>query len=478
MVTFFIYLINKAMGDFDTENYMKGLRLVANDAYFKSLAETLPHIMLVVDPDTFRIQYINRLRDGFTFENVIGKEVFDFVWPDYHDLYRQKIQEVIQDHQTKVFESVGQGSNGKTWYRTHISVLLQANGDTGSVMLIAEDITDSKLKEIEIFEKGEKLKAIINNTNDIICSIDLDYRLTEFNTVFAKMVKAGYNVELENGMEVLLFISPKKHDHLRAIYKRVANGETCNDVESFETPTRGIIFNETSYNPILNAENNVIGISIFSKDITERVKNEQQIKSALKEKEVLLAEIHHRIKNNLAMVSSLLQLQELTLSNKEAKEALSQSRKRIKSTALVHELLYKNEAFASICLKDYIKELFENLKINNEIKLVLNGDSATIDLATAMPLGLLLNEIMTNSFKHSYKAISKGKIDITIGVSDALLTMEYCDCVGSFPDTVDFKNANTTGLMLIQTFTEQLSGRIDLISKTPPKYRISVPLNG
>jgi len=222
----------------------------------------------------------------------------------------------------------------------------------------------------------------------------------------------------------------------------------------------------------------VIGISVFSKDITSRVKQETEIKRALKEKEVLLAEIHHRIKNNLAMVSSMLQLQEMNINNSEAREALSYSRKRIKSTALIHELLYKNESFQDISLMDYIKELFKHVSVNDNIHLELKGTDVKMDIVRAMPLGLMLNEIMMNSFKHSFKNADEGKTTIQTKVSNQFLDLEYCDCKGEFPNHIDFKNSNTTGLTLIHTFAEQLNGSIELVSFAPPKYIISIPLNG
>lgn len=466
------------MADLDIGSYMQGLKLVANDAYFRSLAETLPHTMLVVDPDTYRIQYINRLQPGFTLELVIGREVFDFVWPEYHDVYRNGFVEVKKDRQTKIIQSVGQTANGeKAWYRSHISVLPTVDGGLGSIMLIAEDVTETKKKEIQVYEKSEKLNAIINNTSDIICSIDLDYRLTEFNAVFERIVKARFNMDLQQGMEILPLIDPNRKDHLINIYKRIENGETCYDLSDFELSTGGKVYFETSYHPIINSDKKIIGISIFSKDITERVKTEHKMKSALKEKEVLLSEIHHRIKNNLAIVSSLLQLQELNISNNEAREALSQSRKRIKSTALVHELLYRKESFESIPLNEYITELFELLKTNNNIQLSLRGNDISVELKTAMPLGLMLNEIMMNSFKHSYKDALEGQTYIFITTENNDLRIEYRDCKGEFPKDVDFENAVSTGLSLIHTFAEQLNGKIELANHTPPKYIITIPLH-
>ena len=461
-------------------NFMSGIRNVIGDAYFKKLAETIPHILMVIDANDYRLQYINHLKPGYTLEDVIGKIVFDFLQPEYIDLYKEKLVEVKDKKNNPVLEIEGHGAGNselKSWYRTHFTVLEEAQGKTSSIMLLAEDITSQKLKEIESFNKGEKLKAIINNTNDIICSLDLDYNLTEFNETFFNLVKGGYNIEMKIGMSVLQFIDPTKHEHLKSIYKRVENSETVYDIENYNTVSGTMVYNETSFHPIFDNHRKVSGISIFSKDITERVKTESKMKAALREKEVLLSEIHHRIKNNLAIVSSLLQLQELNISNAEAKNALSLSRKRIKSTALIHEMLYRNESFEYINLNQYISELFSNLKINDNIHLDLNGEECKIELTTAMPLGLMLNEIMLNSFKHSYKDACEGKTEIVLRNNNNSLVIDYCDCKGIFPAEIDFNNSNTTGLTLIHTFANQLNGSIELISHSPPKYKIIIPLN-
>jgi two-component sensor histidine kinase len=301
--------------------------------------------------------------------------------------------------------------------------------------------------------------------------------LMEFNTVFAKMIREVVGIELQPGMPVLKFIEPAKHTHLGVVYNRVLNGEVCTDIETFRGPGGGDVVMETSYNPIFDAAKKIIGITIFSRDVTERAKGDQKIKNTLKEKELLLSEIHHRIKNNLAMVSSLLQLQEMNINNAEAKEVLAMSRKRIKSTALIHELLYKSESFQNVNLKDYLAELFQHININENIQLKFTGDEPKLSLNNAMPFALLLNEIMLNSFKHSYTDKNKGNIEIIAQVEKGKFRMIYKDFAGNFPDNIDFKNSSTTGLTLIHAFAEQLEGKVELYSKNPPEYIIEIPLN-
>lgn len=459
--------------------FLMGLNKVSEISYFKSLTESLPHKIIIADAASFRIQYSNHYHTVVTDQQVIGRELLDFVWPQHKELFKETLLSVKENLKPVSVEVEGvslTNNTGTAWYRTYISPLLTEQNMIYGFLMISEDITEVKNKELEIINKSEKIKAILNNTSDIICSIDLDYNLTEFNVVFANMIKAGYGLELTAGMPVLNFIDPLKHEKLKAIYKRVANGEVLTDVESFNT-SNGLMYNETSYHPIHNFNKEIVGISIFSKNITNRKRNEEKIQTALKEKEILLAEIHHRIKNNLAIVSSLLQLQELNILNPEAREALKLSRNRIKSTALVHELLYKNDSFQHIFLHDYLNELFHNLRPDNKKHIKIVGSPVELNIDRAMPLGLLLNELMLNSFKHSYKMDAEGQIYISTEINDNLLTLEYCDCKGSFPGHVDFNNPTTTGLLLIHTFIQQLEGSIDLVERNPPKYIISLPLS-
>lgn len=462
--------------------FSHGFDKLPGSSYFKSLAENIPHKIIFVDSENFCIQYANHYQGTELYKSVMGQKIEDFILPDHKERFMDMLHSVKKTLKPVSIEMKGVSlvnGKGTAWYKTYVNPLVDESQVLYGFLMVTEDITDRKENELEIINKNEKIKAILNNTNDIICSIDLDYNLTEFNVVFAGMVKAGYGVDLQIGLPILNFIDPRTHDKLRGLYQRVAKGEIINDIESFNT-SKGVMYNETSYHPIYDFNHQIIGISIFSKNITNRKLNEEKIQAALKEKEILLAEIHHRIKNNLAIVSGMLQLQEMHISNPEAKEALRLSRNRIKSTALVHELLYKNDSFHQIYLHDYINQLFQNLRPDNRKRIETNGDTVALNIDKALPLGLLMNELMTNSIKHSYRMNDEeDKIAITFSLDTPhnCLNIEYCDCKGIFPDHIDFYNPTTTGLLLIHTFVQQLEGTIKLTEKKPPRYFISLPLS-
>lgn len=449
--------------------------------YFKSLAESIKEVVLLIDPVEYKIFYINHVQPGYNKEQVLGASVFNFVTPDHIQLYNNILNKVVTTKQTDTIEIAvidEYRSFGKVWYECTISPIFNSEGAIEYLIVLTKDITEIKQFDIMMRNKQEKLYAIINNTNDIILSIDNNYNLTEFNSVFQIQVERGFKKTNILGTCILDYIDPNKHEHLKSIYNRVFNGEVVNDIERFEINSSGeYIYFESSYHPIYSYAKEITGISIFSKNITDRIYNEQKLKSALKEKDILLSEIHHRIKNNLALVSSMLQLKELNIDNELAKIALSDSRKRIKSTALVHEMLYKNDLFDNIQLKEYITELFNNLNVNSNIMLVLEGDNHTFNLIKALPFGLMMHELMMNSIKHSFKGREQSRLNIQSVKEGDRLKIEYCDCSGVFPEQVNFYDTSTTGLMLIHTFIEQLNGSIRLVSNEPPAYEIYIPID-
>ena len=308
-----------------------------------------------------------------------------------------------------------------------------------------------------LIEKQNQLISIINNTEDVIVSIDKDLRIVEFNAVLTKLVKRGYGIEVKRGDPILQFIEISTRERLKEIYVKVFTGERVFDLAEYKVSNGGSLFYESSYSPIFAENGEVIGVTSFSKNVTARVQNEQKLKKAYEEKETLLSEIHYRIKNNLAIISSVLQLQEMNTKNAEAIQCLRDSRMRIKSAALLHEMLYQNDSLDKVSVKKYLSEMFNDINNsigNKEHKLNFIGEDASLLIHNAIPAGLLFNEIFTNSIKHGFKNITQGEIDITIKNKGNHTQFEITENGTPFPSEIDVENSHSTGLTLIKNFTE------------------------
>lgn len=203
------------------------------------------------------------------------------------------------------------------------------------------------------------------------------------------------------------------------------------------------------------------------RDLTEKKKAEQLILKNIEEKEILLKEIHHRVKNNLQIISSLLNLQANMLTDENVKSVLFQSKFRIESMCKVHEMLYSSKNFSSINYKDYLADLIDALLQNastNGAKIVfeLKIKKLILNINTAVPLGLIINELVTNSLKHAFPTQKNGLIFIQItSIKNNQLKLIYKDDGVGYSSETTFQNAQGLGFQLISSLAEQLNGEIN-----------------
>lgn len=204
----------------------------------------------------------------------------------------------------------------------------------------------------------------------------------------------------------------------------------------------------------------------------------QTIEKSLSEKELLLKEIHHRVKNNLQVVSGLLELQSRSMENKEAMSTLKEGQNRVKAMALIHQKLYQNEDLATIDFAEYASNLMKELAAlypnAKDVKTSLSVDGNThLDIDTAIPLGLILNELISNAYKYAFKE-STGELKVTM---ESLENAEYRLVVGDtgtgLPDSFDFMKAKSFGLRLVRRLSRQLYGKVTYSLDAGAKFEVT-----
>ncbi len=218
-------------------------------------------------------------------------------------------------------------------------------------------------------------------------------------------------------------------------------------------------------------------IVMVIRDITERNEAEIKIRSSLEEKKVLLREIHHRVKNNMQIISSLLNLQTTHTDDEKVVDILKESQNRVKSMAMIHEKLYQSNELARIDFNDYITQLSTFLSqsymfSNGPVKIVIEVENIYLNIDTAVPCGLIINELVTNSIKHAFPDGLQGTIQITLVESDGKYILTVKDDGTGFPETIDFRNTETLGLQLINNLVLQLDGTIDIILEHGTEFKI------
>ncbi|WP_228057991.1 PAS domain-containing protein [Nostoc sp. LEGE 12447] len=214
-------------------------------------------------------------------------------------------------------------------------------------------------------------------------------------------------------------------------------------------------------------------------DITEHKQAEEKIIASLKEKEVLLKEIHHRVKNNLGIVSSLLQMQCRRTQDPVVTALLRDSQNRIASIALVHEKLYRSEDLADIDFAQYIPDLtthlFDSYNVNSsQIHLKIQVDDASLDIETAIPCGLIINELVSNALKYAFVGNIRGEIEVKFyQKSESILTLIIRDNGIGLPENFDSKKAKTLGITLVQGLVKQLRGKLEIASHQGTQFKIT-----
>jgi two-component sensor histidine kinase/CheY-like chemotaxis protein len=217
-------------------------------------------------------------------------------------------------------------------------------------------------------------------------------------------------------------------------------------------------------------------------EISERIQAEENLKRSLNEKEILLKEIHHRVKNNLQTIDSLINLQCKDIKDKASANLLKESQNRIRAMAFIHEKLYESQSLAGISFSEYINSLttylYHSYGIDQKsVNLKTDLEEVSLDIDTAIPCGLIINELVSNSLKHAFPKGENGEITIGLYLADAhLVTLEVTDNGVGIPKDMDLEHTKSLGLGLLNLFVQQLDGSIEIDGTAGTTFRVVFPL--
>ena len=362
-----------------------------------------------------------------------------------------------------------------------VSTVKDINEKIIHFIAVFQDTTES-VKAGEILKaQSAKFNAIIESSSHFIWTVDKNFCLTTFNENFDKELQDRYGTNAKNGQSVI-FERPQSeqldNNFLIKKYKGAFDGDPQYFEISFFDTNEVENWREIYLNPIMDQNGAVIEVSGISHDITEKKASEERIRLSLQEKEVLLKEVHHRVKNNLQVISSILNLQSSYVKDEGTLQILKESQNRIKSMAFIHESLYQTKDFSSINFTEYVINLSQNLihsysNLDNEVKLNLDIQNVFLNLDLAIPCGLIINEIVSNALKYAFVENSEGgEISIAMKTSGDYLELKIGDNGKGLPKNIDYRNTESLGLQLVVTLIDQLSGTIELNTEKGTNYTI------
>jgi PAS domain S-box-containing protein len=326
----------------------------------------------------------------------------------------------------------------------------------------------------------ERFRALLDQSNDPIFLLKIPSGIfTDVNKSASELF--GYSNSEMLQMSIERLVNEDEMVKIREIFDILIENKESEAKKTFPS-----IFNTFDGHripveigvSIVNFSNELYIVMVV-RDITERKLAEDNIKSSLEEKNVLLREIHHRVKNNMQIISSLLNLQTRYITDEKVVDVLKESQNRVKSMAMIHETLYQSEGFAKIGFSDYVNNLvtylLQSYVDRDHVKIITDVDvDIFLDIDTAIPCGLIINELITNSLKHAFPNLTNGQINIKLMRNNDKLILEVKDNGIGFPEMLDFRNTESLGLQLINSLVMQLDGTIQLKNDGGTEFKIVI----
>lgn len=442
---------------------------------------------------------------GYEPDEIIGKAFFEFVYPEDIEFVKGKHQDRIEGESGR-YELRFKSKTGEcVWTRINASPLFNDQGYIGSLGMIS-DISARKEREQQIKLNERRYQSLFENSpvpiweedfSEVKLYIDRlkasgvsnirEYFLNNLRAV--EECSALMKVIDINTAVVELNKAPSKEymfEHFRDLidensteyairqFEAIANGDrSCEFDAELTTFTKEKVHIHFKWTVVSGFEDNYKKIYLTTTDVTDRILAEnKRLKASNFQKEILLKEIHHRVKNNLQIIISLLRLQSSSIDDQKTIDLFEMSLHRINAMALVHELLYQSKDFAQINYSLYLDRLINSLvesmsSPESDVEVEINTQGIRLNINTSIILSLLINEIITNSAKYAFDGRTKGKIYININhIEDNKYLLEVGDDGIGYEIKSDIESIESLGLQLIHSLTEQLNGIINQTSSS------------
>ena len=330
------------------------------------------------------------------------------------------------------------------------------------------DITEMKHLEHDAKTQSAKLESIFNSTQNLIMfTLNDGDEITSFNDNFKRLMKGSFEIKAESGMSLVPFLKLFRDESYKSqvkLFKTALKGKAIDFELPLKYKNKEIRWYHIFLNPISNdVKQNEI--SCIAYDISERKVIDERIRLALKEKEILLKEVHHRVKNNLQVISSLMSLQKSFVDDPKLIHILEESQTRIATMSYIHESLYRNTDFSSISFAEYLERLSVNL-INSystpdcDVKLTTSLEDVFLTLDQAIPSGLIVNELVSNALKYAFIGRKEGTIILRAAMVSCKIEIEVSDNGMGLPENFELNKGDSLGLYLIQALAEQLNAEL------------------
>ncbi|MBU4534699.1 MAG: PAS domain S-box protein [Euryarchaeota archaeon] len=458
--------------------------LKLSERHFRSLIENALDLILVLNKQgdiTYASPSVEKTF-GFKVHEILGFNILDLVF--YQDIPQANealFEKLKQSKHSIDFEIRFQNENGSGMVCKVVAQNLLKDPAVKGIILNIKDLTQHKMAEKARNDLETIYSTLLKASLDGVIAMDLEGNITHLSQKAIEILGGDKTINYHS-KTIFDILSPSKHHLIKENMEKILVDGYMHNMEYNFIRTDGTKFTgEMNFALSHDYQGTPKGFISTLRDISNRKEMENQIKRSLNEKEVLLKEVHHRVKNNMQLISSLIGLQSEQMHDIKTREMFEDSKNRIKSLALIHEILYASESMEAVEFSEYIVNLIEGLKssyshVSKSIEIDIRAKKVLMEIDQAIPCGLIINELTSNCFKYAFTSEHdnqnfKLRINFYSIGDEIFLNVE--DNGPGLPDNLDFKNTETLGLQIVCTLVAQLGGEIHLDSSNGTKFNIN-----
>jgi len=453
-----------------TETLEQREALEKSEQRFKTLAYNTPGVIYLCENDEkYSMNFINDQVEeltGYTSDAFLNDYVsfVDLYHPDDEAKIYSIVNEALAEKKPfQISYRVKHKLGDWKWVLETGKGIYNRKGDLTQIEGYLTDITQQKKAEEIVHKANQQLSFHLDNSPLAVIISDENFNIKEWSKSAEKLFGWTEKEVLEKDPDQWKFTHKEDQKRVNEKINELVKGEMPRNLSINRNFTKdGKVLHCEWYNSVMfDSIGEIISIFSLVHDISDRIEKEHEIERSLKEKNILLAEIHHRVKNNLAVVSAMMQLQAFETENENLQNKLFDSVVRIKSIASVHEILYQSSSFSELDFAQTIKRLVDNisstLQTNVPVEISYDIEPTNIDINKAVPAALIINEVVTNAYKHAFTERKSGEISFIIQNQNGSIEIQITDN-GKGIEPSDLVESQSLGMRLIREISTQING--------------------